>query len=233
MATPTPEQTVPLVVKAFYEEAEDEKVLSVDMATFQTSPESWQVEFVGQQGDGEQVRLLFTWDAGEQKGFYQAVAGGQAEPVDTAGNPMTEESGSAAMPANFSEIEKQLAALEAQNQALQSRLAAEEKRARVASVTNFCEQHRSRLTFDPTSADALDFAEGEATSLVDFMAAQDDKGLAFMQSFIKALPAQVPTGEVATDFSEPAPAANFTEAIAEARAKLNAAYKARLNGGAN
>jgi hypothetical protein len=159
---------------------------------------------------------------------------GQSEAVTPAGsNPMADELDQAvSKPADFTEIEKQLAALEAQNQALQSRLAAEEYRARVASVTNFCEQHRSRLTFDPTAADALDFAEGEATSLVDFMAAQDDKGLAFMQTFIKALPAQVPTGEVASDFNEPAPTANFTEAIATARANLQSIYDKNRNGGA-
>lgn len=168
---------------------------------------------------------------GKKKPPMMFSESGQSEPVVTAGNPMADELDQAVKPADFTEIEKQLATLEAQNQALQSRLAAEEHRARVAAVTNFCEQHRSRLTFDPTAADALDFAEGEATSLVDFMAAQDDKGLAFMQTFIKALPAQVPTGEVASDFNEPAPVANFTEAIAEARAKLQAMHNANLNGG--
>jgi hypothetical protein len=158
--------------------------------------------------------------------------GGQSEVVVTAGNPMADEQDQAVKPADFSEIDKQLADLEAQNKALAARLEAADRKAKVIEITNFCEQHRGRLTFDPTAADALDFAEGEATSLVDFMAAQDDKGLAFMQTFIKALPQQVPTGEVATDFSEPAPAANFSEAIAEARAKLQAMHNTNRNGGA-
>jgi len=166
----------------------------------------------------------------KKKGYPMMAEGGQSEPVLMAGETMTDQSKPAEVPANFEEIEKQLAALEAQNKALESRLAAEAHKARVVEITNFCEQHRNRLTINPTATDAVDLGE-ESTSLVDFMAGLDDKGLSFMQGFIQTLPAQVPTGEVATDFSEPAPAANFSEAIAEARAKLQSMYDANRNGG--
>jgi len=230
----TPDQVVPLVVKAFYEEGEGEKVVSVNMDSFRSDDTSWGVEFVGQQSDGEQSRLIFVWESDQQKGYYQGIdATGQAEPVDSAEEEaMTDYLSAAGDSANFEEIEKQLAALEAQNKALEQRLATEAHKARVIEITNFCEQHRNRLTINPTASDAVDLGES-STSLVDFMAGLDDKGLSFMQGFIKSLPAQVPTGEVATDFSEPEPAANFSEAIAEARAKLQSIFDANRNGGGN
>lgn len=176
----------------------------------------------------------FGWEPQPQQAMGFAEDG-QSEAVVQAGStPMADAQDQAvSKPADLSEIDKQLEALQAQNDALNARLAAADHRAKVIEITNFCEQHRGRLTFDPTATDALNFGEGaESTSLVDFMAAQDDKGLTFMQTFIKALPQQVPTGEVATDFSEPAAPANLSVSFAEARAKLQSMLDANRNGGA-
>jgi len=66
-------QVIELVVKAFYEEAEGEQVVSVDQASFQSDADGWRVNFVGKQADGEQVPQLFEWLEGEGKGRYGAT----------------------------------------------------------------------------------------------------------------------------------------------------------------
>lgn len=74
-------QVITLVVTAFYEEGEGEKVVSVNHDTFESDADGWRVQFVGQQGNGEQSTLLFEWLAKEEKGRYGAIA---AAPTDLA-----------------------------------------------------------------------------------------------------------------------------------------------------
>jgi hypothetical protein len=76
-----PTQVITLTVSAFYEEGEGEKVVSVDTATFESDADGWRVQFIGQQGNGERVPMLFEWLDREGKGQYGAIA---STPTDLA-----------------------------------------------------------------------------------------------------------------------------------------------------
>lgn len=85
-----PAQLLDLTVKAFYEEGEGDRVLSVDTATFESDDTGWRVQFVGQtdiSGTPSQTPLLFEWLKAEGKAQYGPIAGTPtadlAEPTPT------------------------------------------------------------------------------------------------------------------------------------------------------
>lgn len=85
-----PTELITLTVRAWYEEGEGDKVVSVDTATFESDADGWRVQFVGEtpiDGQPSQTPLLFEWLDGEGKGVYGPIA---ATPTTDLAEPTTD-----------------------------------------------------------------------------------------------------------------------------------------------
>jgi hypothetical protein len=92
-----PTELITLTVRAWYEEGEGDKVVSVDTATFESDANGWRVQFVGEtpiDGQPSQTPLLFEWLDGEGKAQYGPIAGTPttdlAEPVPTTADALAD-----------------------------------------------------------------------------------------------------------------------------------------------